>query len=94
MNSTGVIEIRLLGQKISLRVNHEDPELVEEVVDLATSLLTEAENKAKGTAAAPHQVALVALLNLAEEYVVSKRRVSEHQSEVSKKSRAVLELLK
>jgi len=47
--------------------------------------LAEAERRAPRTAL-PQQVALLAILDLAEEYVRAKKRVAEYQSQIQAKS--------
>jgi cell division protein ZapA (FtsZ GTPase activity inhibitor) len=90
MKGTHSIEVKLLGQKIVLRTAG-DPELVREVVDLVTIKLRESEGRGKSPA--PHHVALLALLDLAEEYVKAKRRAADHRQQVDDKSRELLGLL-
>ena len=85
------IEVRLLGQKIVLK-SHEDPALVKEVVELASSKLKEAEERSKGGTAA-HQITLLALLDLAEAYVQAKKRAEEHQGLVEAKSSELQSLI-
>ena len=64
--------MKLAGQKIVLKASHGDPDLIREIVDLVSVKLKNAEKRGKGTAA--HQVALVALMDLAEEYIRAKHR--------------------
>ncbi len=84
------VEINLLGQKIALRAEA-DPDLVQEVVELVTARLNEAESRAKGQV--PHLVALLALFDLAEEYVRSKRRVMRHNELFQQRSDELSNLL-
>jgi hypothetical protein len=89
-------EIRLLGQKISLKINSKsnepDPHLVQDILELVSKKLQDAETKSK-SGQAPHQIALLALLDLAEEYVRAKRRTLEYQSAVIEKSERLRGLL-
>ncbi len=86
------IEIRLLGQRIALKTAEGDPEQIQQVVDLVTSLLKQAEGRSpKGSA--PHHVTLVALMDLASEYVKAKKRTIELKNRVEEKSQKLLGLL-
>ncbi len=78
-----VIEISLMGQKVVLKT-HADPVLVEEVTALVLERVAAAEKRVKSSNA-PHLAALLALFDVAEDYVEAKRRVSEHQSEIANK---------
>jgi len=84
------IEIRLLGQKIVLKSGG-DPEAIRDVMDLVTSKLNEAETRSRSVV--PHHVALLALLDLAEEYLQAKKRASDHQKRVEEKSSHLISLL-
>ena len=77
------VELRFMGQKFVLK-SQGDPDTIKEVVDLATLRLTDVERRAKGAAA--HQVALLALLDLAKEYVKAKRRSQEHKKKIEKRT--------
>ncbi|MGE0615261.1 MAG: cell division protein ZapA [Bacteriovoracia bacterium] len=80
-------EFEFLGQKIQLK-SEGDPEMIREVTDLAAMKLRDANVRSKGAAA--HKVALVALLDLAEEYVRAKRKATDHRAEVTEKSKKLL----
>lgn len=84
-------EIQLLGQRIVLRTSESDPELVDETVQLVSVLLRNAE--LRGKSKVPHQVVLLALLDLAEEYVKSKRRAAGHKRQMTEKSTQLLLLI-
>lgn len=75
-----VIEIPLMGQKIILKTKA-DPKLVKEVTVLVLASLAAAEKRVKN-ANAPHLAALLALFDVAEDYVEAKRKIQEHQSEI------------
>lgn len=75
-----VIEIPLMGQKVVLKT-HADPRLAKEVTALVLERLAASEKRVKN-ANAPHLAALLALFDIAEDYVEAKRKVSEHQSEL------------
>ena len=85
------IEVKLLGQKFVLKSSECDPDWVREVVDLVSLRLDEAEKRGRGVAA--HQVALLALMDLAEEYVKAKKRIFEYQKQVDEKANRLLGLL-
>jgi len=87
-------EIRLLGQKIALKCSAEDPALpglVDETVELVSVLLRNAEMRSKSKV--PHQVVLLALLDLAEEYLRAKRRTVVFKRQVMEKSQKLLSLM-
>jgi cell division protein ZapA (FtsZ GTPase activity inhibitor) len=85
-------EIKLCGQKIVVKSSDSDPELNKEVIELVAERITAAESRFKATKT-PHQVVLLALLDLAEEYVRAKRRVSDYRSEIEERSERVASLL-
>ncbi|OFZ23318.1 MAG: hypothetical protein A2X94_03710 [Bdellovibrionales bacterium GWB1_55_8] len=89
---TQSMEIRLLGQKIPIRTSEKDPELVSEVVGLVSVLLKNAEMRAKGAAA--HQIALLALLDLAQEYSKAKRKTAAYKRDVNDKTARLKELVR
>lgn len=84
-------DIRLLGQKIVLKSSETDPEILRQVIQLASSKLSDAE--ARHPASAPHQIALVALLDLAEEYIKARRRSSDFKRQIDEKSSKLLSLV-
>lgn len=84
-------EVKLLGQKIVLRTSETDPEVIQEVLQLVSKKISEAEGRGRG--AAPHQVALLALLDLAEEYVKAKKRTTEFKNLLEDKSNQLLSLV-
>jgi cell division protein ZapA (FtsZ GTPase activity inhibitor) len=87
MKPTQSVEVRLLGQKIALKSSGGDPELAQEVAALVASRLKEAESRSRGSV--PHHVALLALFNLAEEYLAAKQRTADHLLRVELKSREI-----
>ena len=80
------IEIDLLGEKLLLRAS-EDPEIVQEVAELVKLRLQESRRRLSQKAQAPSRqnILLLALLDLAEEYVKSKRRSLVHRSRIGSK---------
>jgi hypothetical protein len=92
MESKGLpVEIRLLGQKIALR-SQGDPDLVREVVEVVTRKIGDAERR-RGKGSAAHHVALLALLDLAQEHVQARKRAGEHQTRLDLKARELSELI-
>lgn len=83
------IELKILGQKITLKTK-EDADKVRVVMDLVSGRLADAEKRSK-TGTQPTHVALLALLDLASDYVESKNRVAIFKQEVSKKSKKISE---
>lgn len=75
-----VIEIPLMGQKIVLKTQA-DPKLVKEVSALVLERLAAAEKRVKN-ANAPHLAALLALFDIAEDYVEAKKKIFDHQNEL------------
>lgn len=90
MNKTP-IEINLLGQRIALKAIESDTEMTSQVIELVTARLKEAEIRSKGGAA--HQVTLLALFDLAEEYIQAKKRTLEYQGRVQSSSQRLSTLL-
>lgn len=78
-----VIEITLMGQKVVLKTQA-DPKLVEEVTALVLDRLAASERRVKN-ANAPHLAALLALFDVAEDYVEAKRKIQLHQAELMMK---------
>src|SRR5690242_10243759 len=89
--ATNTSEVKLLGQKIVLKSSEADPETVQQVIQLVNNKLGEAENRSKGVV--PHQVALLALLDLAEEYVRAKKKTMELKTQLEEKSTRLLNLI-
>ena len=91
MIKSSTTEVRLLGQRIVLKSSETDPEVVREIVQLSTLKLTESEARNRG--AAPHQIALMALLDLAEEYVRAKTRTIDFKQQVENQTTQLLGLV-
>jgi cell division protein ZapA (FtsZ GTPase activity inhibitor) len=76
-------EIRLLGERITLRTTDNDPEFTAEVIELVSSRLEAIEKRIKTkNLKTPHHVTLLALLELAEEYVRAKKRTAQYKAEI------------
>ena len=86
-----VMEIKLLGQKLLLK-SDADPEVATEVLRLVSQRLGEAGTRTKRDNQ-PLHVALLALLDLAEEYVRAKRRFEDYQKTIEAKSEELKQLL-
>ncbi len=84
-------EIRILGQKISLKSTEKDQEVIRQIIDLVSLKLQIAEGRA-GKNPTPHQVTLLALLDLAEDYVKAKKRTSDFKKKIHEKSEAIATL--
>lgn len=69
-----------MGQRVVLKTQA-DSERADEVTRLVKNRIEMAEKRLK-TGAAPQYSALLALFDLAEEYLEAKKRVSRHQSEI------------
>ena len=78
-------EVQLLGHKIVLRTSDNDPEFAAEVIELVSARLEAVEKRLKGHKI-PHQVTLLALLDLAEEYVRAKKGTADFKAEVETRS--------
>jgi cell division protein ZapA (FtsZ GTPase activity inhibitor) len=77
------MEIDILGERLVIRAS-EDPQFVGEVAELVKLRLQEANRRLSGTPN-KNRVLLLALLDLAEEYVKSKRRLLSQRSKISSK---------
>ena len=89
------VEFDVLGEKLVVTAA-EDPEIVQEVAELVKLRLQESRRRLSLKTPTPSRqnVVLLALLDLAEEYVKSKRRTLVHRSKISSKLveiRAMLE---
>jgi cell division protein ZapA (FtsZ GTPase activity inhibitor) len=91
MSSSQKVEIQLLGQKVSLKASESDPALLKEIVELVSSKVKSAEKRTKGGIAS--QVLLLALLEIAEEYVKAKHRTIHFKREVGEKSENLNQVL-
>src|ERR1700722_17062138 len=86
------LEVSIQGQRIPLRAREDHPEKVHEVIELVSQRLRDAEKRSR-TSAAPHQVALLALLDLAEEHLLMKERTETFKRAMSEKSERLISLL-
>jgi hypothetical protein len=83
-------EILLKGQKVVLKHNMTDPHEAERIITLAANKIREAESRAPQ--AASHQIALLALIELASEYLMAKDRTAAYQQKIQDKSQAIADL--
>jgi cell division protein ZapA (FtsZ GTPase activity inhibitor) len=91
MTKIQTTEVKLLGQRIVLKSSETDPEVIRQVLQLVTLKINEAEARSRG--AAPHQIALIALMDLAEEYVKAKKRTLDFKRQLDDKSSKLLSLV-
>jgi len=88
------VEIDLLGEKLLLRTN-EDAEIAAEVASLVKQRISESRNRLsqRPGALSRQNILLLALLDLAEEYVKSKRRSLVHRSRIGGKLAEIRSML-
>jgi len=77
------IELSLMGQKIFLKTES-DQDRAEAVVHLVRGRIQDAEKRLKA-GSAPQFAALLALFDLAEEYLEAKKRIASYQNEIKTK---------
>jgi hypothetical protein len=85
-------ELKLCGQKILLKAPDADSEVADQVLELVSRKLKEAEGRTSKSTA-PHQVTLLALLDLAGEYIKAKQKTVEFKRRVGAKSAHLLGLI-
>ena len=81
--SRAEMEVEILGERLLIRAN-EDLDFVSEVAEVVKLRLQEANRRLQGVKS-KDRVLLLALLDLAEEYVKSKRRLVSQRSRISAK---------
>lgn len=87
------VELEFMGQKLAIKSQGKSPsdtELLKEAVAIASLKLKDVENRSKTAVA--HQVALLALLEMCEEYLKAKRRAGEMRERVIEKTRTLVEM--
>ena len=84
------IELNLKGQTIVLKTEA-DPVLAEQVTKLVKERLAQAEARVQSSA--PHLSAILALFDLAEEYVQAKARAGQHQETFERKTKDLLHFI-
>jgi cell division protein ZapA (FtsZ GTPase activity inhibitor) len=102
------IEIQLLGQKIHFKVptsvstgssdhaetaqaKEKQSEHLKEVAALVNRHLKHVQDKTKSNI--PHHVALLALMDLAEEYLAAKKRTLAYKQDLSQKAQEIISSL-
>jgi cell division protein ZapA (FtsZ GTPase activity inhibitor) len=85
-------EIRLLGERITLRTTDNDPEFTAEVIELVSNRLEAVEKRLAGQKSR-YQVTLLALLDLAEEYVRAKKRTAQYKAEIEDRAAEIQKLI-
>ena len=88
--SKETFEVQLAGLRVPLRSMGPDTEFAREVARLVSERIAEAEKRIKSGAAA-HQVALLALMDLGEEYLLARRRTEEFRKAVEEQTSALVE---
>lgn len=88
-----LIEFKVLGTRMSLRASDHEPEKVNEIVEFVTERLKEAEKRAPQEGALIQQVILLALLDLAEDYLTARTRTIEFKERIDARSTELLGLL-
>lgn len=91
MSSAQKVEIQLLGQKIALKASETDPQLLKEITELVGTKIKSAEKRTKSGIAS--QVLLLAMMEIAEEYVKAKHRTIHFKREVGEKSDSLNQVL-
>lgn len=81
------VELDFLGHKIPVKTEG-DPTLVQEIVDLASLKLSDAKRRTPN--ASPHQIAVLALLDMTEEYVKARARAAEHRSKLTTQAESLV----
>lgn len=84
------VEIKLLGQKITLKFTGDSKD-TEEVIRLVSQKLADAEKRGKSLAS--HQVALLALLDLAEENVQVRKHFTTQKRTMNTMTRELSDLI-
>jgi hypothetical protein len=82
--------VEILGNRYSLR-SDTDPEIVRRALELAEIKIKDAERRVRS--GSPNQVALLALLDLAEDYVRAKDRATEHRDDLIRRSEKLLSIV-
>lgn len=87
------MEINLCGQRILIKASEIESELSDQVIELVSRKLEEAEARTTSKTVAAHQIVLLALLDVAKEYIQAKQRTVEFKRKISVKSNQVLGLI-
>lgn len=84
-------EVVLLGQRIVLKSSEKDSEIVRHAIELVSMKLKEVESRTKDIA--QYQIALLALLDIAEEYSKLKKQTLDLIRQLDEKSIKLLNLI-
>ena len=84
------LELDLLGQKIPVKTEGDDG-LIAEVVELANQKIDDARRRTP--TAAPHQIAVLALLDMTEEYVKARARSADHRNKVTSRTSDLVKMI-
>ena len=84
MIETNSVEVSFLGQRVRLKSADAGSDSIREVAEFVTRKLSDAEARSRGGPA--HQAALVALLEVSEDYLAAKKKVSELLQKIRDKS--------
>ena len=87
-----LVELDILGHSVKLK-SQGDPAFIDEVVDIVDQKIKQTQEKTGQAGIAAHQVALLACLDLAEEYLKMKKRAQSFQEQVTTKSKRLKHLL-
>ena len=85
------VEVNLLGQKLVLKSAEQNTAEFQAIIDLAKQKLEDAQSRAKS--APLHQVAFLALLDLAEEYIRAKKNAENFQAGINEKATELFRLI-
>jgi len=86
------LTLKVLGQKVPLKTTDRDTQKIKEVLEFVQEQITKAESRCKPNSPT-YQPLLLALLDLAEQYLTAKNKVGEHQAEFTRASQRISELL-
>ncbi|MBI3534073.1 MAG: cell division protein ZapA [Deltaproteobacteria bacterium] len=84
------VELDFFGQKLIFKASG-DTETNQEVIALVAQKLKQATERAQTLS--PHQVAILALLDLAEDYVHTKRKTKKFKFSLDQKTKELMSLV-
>lgn len=83
-------EIHFFGERILLRTE-EGQSTMQEAIEIVESKIRESESKVKNPQ--PHHVALLALLDLAGDFIKARDRLVEYQAQMDQTTKELLSLI-
>ena len=86
---SSLVHLEFMGQRLAIKAQG-DPLLLNDAVALASLKLKDVEKRSKTAVA--HQVALLALLEMCEEYLRAKQRTGEMRERLIDKAKLIAEL--